>query len=418
METNEQNTIPAFVNSDTQKQLLLGERNIILVGTAHVSSESIAEATAAIEREHPDTVAIELDEKRLANLTDPESWRKMDIIQVLKNKQGFLMLANVVLASYQKRMGQESGVRPGDEMLAAINKAKELNIPQEMVDRPIAVTMRRAWEENSLWGKCKLLSAMLASAFSKEEVDSEQIENLKKKSEMDSMMNELSEYMPDVKRVLIDERDRYLACHIWQCKGSKVLAVLGAGHLNGVIAHLERIASGEETADCKDIESVPEKKMGAKIGSWIIPVLIVVLVVLGFIFGGKKEGLAMLGSLIAWNGSLAALGTIIAGGHPLTVLVAFLSAPIAVLNPFIAVGFFTGMVQAMIQKPKVSDMENVQNDAMSIKGFYKNRILRVLLVFILPSITSSIGTIFTFASFVKIISSFFDKIVAWIKNIF
>lgn len=404
--------------SDTQKHLHLGDREIILVGTAHVSAESMTETACAVETEKPETVAIELDEKRLENLTDPESWRKMDIIKVLKNKQGFLMLANIVLASYQKRMGQDAGVRPGDEMLAAINKAKEMNISQVMVDRPIAVTMRRAWEENSLWGKCKLLSAMIASAFSTEEVDSAEIENLKKKSEMDSMMKELSDYMPDVKRVLIDERDRYLACHIWQCPGNKVLAVLGAGHLNGVQSHLEKIAAGEENADCSDIETVPPKKAGAKIAGWIIPILIVLLIVLGFIFGGQKQGWHMLSAWVLWTGVLAALGTSIAGGHPLTILVAFLGAPITTLSPFIGIGFLTGIVQAVIKKPKVIDMENMQKDATSFTGFYKNRILRVLLVFILSSIGSSIGTFVAGASFVKIMSGFFDKIILWIKNLF
>src|SRR5574344_2026741 len=348
-------------DSDTQKHLFLAGREIILVGTAHVSAKSISEVTAAVENEKPDTVGIELDDKRLQNLTDPESWRKMDIIQVLKNKQGFLMLANIVLSSYQKRMGMESGVKPGDEMLAAINKATELNIPQEMVDRIITVTMKSCWAENSWWGKCKLLSALVASAFSTEEVDAGEIENLKKKSEMDSMMNELSDYMPAVKRVLIDERDRYLACHIWQCSGNKVLAVLGAGHLSGVQAHLEKFAAGEEQPTCTDIEDVPPKKAGSKIAGWIIPILIVLLIVIGFIFGGKKQGWNMLGAWVLWNGLLAALGTIIAGGHPLTILVAFVGAPFTSLCPFIGVGMLTGVVQAWLGKPKVVDVETIQD---------------------------------------------------------
>lgn len=405
-------------DTDTQKHLCLAGREFVLVGTAHVSAQSIDEVTASITNEKPDCVAIELDEKRLANLTDPESWRKMDIIKVLKNKQGFLMLANIVLASYQKRMGQDAGVRPGDEMLAAINKAKELNIPQSMVDRPIAVTLRRAWAENSFWGKCKLLSALVASAFSTEEVDAGEIENLKKKSEMDSMMNELSDYMPAVKRVLIDERDRYLACHIWQCTGNKVLAVLGAGHLKGVVAHLEKFASGEEQPVCTDIEDVPPKKTGAKIANWIFPILIVALIAVGFVFGGNKKGWDMLGTWVLWNGTLAALGTLIAGGHPLTILVGFIGAPIASLLPFVGIGLFTGVTQAVICKPKVEDMEKLQADATSLKGFYKNRILRILMIFILSSIGGTVGNIVAGASFVKIISGFFDKIVAWFKGLF
>jgi len=391
--------------TDTEKRLTLGGRKIILVGTAHVSAESMTEAAAAVEKEKPDTLAIELDEKRLQNLTDPESWRKMDIVKVLKNKQGFLMLANIILASYQKRMGQDSGVRPGDEMLAAINKAKELGIPQTMVDRPIAVTMRRAWAENSFWGKCKLLSAMIASAFSTEKVDSEEIENLKKKSEMDSMMKELSDYMPDVKRVLIDERDRYLACHIWQCAGNKVLAVLGAGHLNGVQAHLEKIAAGEETADCADIENVPPKKLASKIASWVIPLLVILLIVYGFVKGGQKNGWDLISAWVLWNGIFSAVGTIIAAGHPLTVLVSFVAAPITSLDPLVGIGFVTGIVQAAIKKPKVADMETLQSDASSVKGFYKNRILRVLLVFVLSSLGCMIAKFFVGASFIKIFSN-------------
>mgnify|MGYP003320927269 CR=1 FL=1 len=197
--------------SDTQIKLKFGDREIILVGTAHVSAESINEVTQTIEAEKPDAVAIELDEKRYANLMDPESWRKMDIIKVLKNKQGFLMMANIVLASYQKKMGLETGVKPGDEMLAAIHKAEEMGIPKYMVDREISVTLRRAWSENSLWGKCKLLAALIATAFDNEEVDASKIEELKNKSEMDSMMNSLAEEMPVIKEVLIDERNQYLA---------------------------------------------------------------------------------------------------------------------------------------------------------------------------------------------------------------
>ena len=402
----------------TQKRLSLAGRSIILVGTAHVSQQSIDEVNEAIRQENPSCVAIELDDNRLANLKDPESWRKMDIIKVLKNKMGFLMLANLMLAGYQKRMGQGAGVSPGDEMLAAVNVATELGIPQTMVDRPIAVTLRRAWAKNSFWGKCKLLSAMIASAFSKEEVDPQEIENLKQQSEMDSMMKELSKSPPAVKAVLIDERDRYLASHIWQSQGDKVLAVLGAGHLNGVQRHLEEIAAGRESPDCSDIDKVPPKSFFGKLLPWLIPVLIIAFIVLGFVFGGKRKGFDMLGSWILWNGVLSAIGALLAGAHPLTILVAFVGAPITSLCPTIGIGFVTGIVQAVICKPKVSDMEHLQNDASSLKGFYRNRILRVLMVFFLSSLGSTFGTFIAGASFVHAISEFFDRIIDAVRGLF
>ena len=393
--------------SNTQKTISLNGRTITLLGTAHVSNESIEEVTDAIREQKPDCVAIELDEKRRRSMTDPESYSKLDIITVLKQKEGFLLLANLVLASFQKRLGENVGVKPGDEMLAAMNTASELGIPSVMVDRPIAVTLRRAWVKNSLWGKSKLISALIASAFDKEEISPEQIEALKKSNEMDSMMTELAEYLPAVKEVLINERDRYLASRIWEANGERVLAVLGAGHLPGVEAHLKKIASGDETTDTSDIDQVPPKTGLSKYAGWIIPIAIIALVALGFALGGKHVGSEMIGSWILWNASLAALGTLIAGGHPITIVSAAVGAPITSLTPVIGVGLVTGVVQAYFCKPKVSDMENLQTDAGSIKGWYRNRLLRVLLVFLLSTLGSSAGTFIAGAGIVKSFGAFF-----------
>ncbi len=390
----------------TEQKLELNGRTITLIGTAHISKESIDEVTAFIREHKPECVAIELDEQRLAALNDKENWRKMDIIKVLKNKQGFLLLANLVLAGFQRRMGENVGVKPGDEMKAAYAVANELGLKTAMVDRPIQITLRRAWARNSLWGKCKLLASLFASAFDKEEVDSKQIEDLKERSEMDSMMGELSEYLPTVKEVLIDERDRYLAAHIWQADGNTVAAVLGAGHLPGVEKHLRAFAAGQEDTDTSDIADVPPKSAGAKIAGWLIPVLILALIAAGFYFGGRQKGADMLSAWVLWNGILAAIGAILAGGHPLSILVAFVGAPITSLCPLVGVGMVTGIVQAMVKKPKVADMETLQNDAGSVKGFYRNRILRVLLVFVLSSVGSSIGTFVAGAGFVATITNF------------
>ena len=391
--------------SNTQKVLTLNGRTITLIGTAHISQDSINEVTEAIKTQKPDCVAIELDQKRCDSIKNPDSWRQLDIIKVLKRGEGFLLLANLVLASFQKRMGQNVGVRPGDEMVAAMKVAEELNIPTTMVDRPIQTTLRRAWAKNSLWGKCKLLSAMVSSAFTSEKISSEEIEELKNNSEMDSMMKELSDYMPTVKEVLIDERDKYLASHIWESKGTNIIAVLGAGHLPGVQAYLEKIAAGQESTDTTEIASIPKKTLGAKIKGWIIPAIIIILIGLGFYFGGKNKGTELVLSWILWNGALSAIGSIIAAAHPLTILVSFIGAPITSLCPFVGVGFLTGITQAFICKPKVKDIEDLSTDAGSLKGFYKNRVLKVLMVFILSSLGSSIGTFVSGADIISKLSS-------------
>ncbi len=377
--------------SQTQKILELNGRKITLIGTAHVSRESIDEVTNTIKELKPDCVAIELDEKRADSIKNKDKYKQLDIIQILKRNEGFLLLANLILASFQRRMGANIGVQPGDEMLAAMNTAAELNIPAVMADRAIQVTLRRAWAKNSLWGKCKLLATMLSSAFSNETVSEEDIEKLKTSNEMDSMMNEIADYMPVVKEVLIDERNLYLAKKIWDSNGNNIVAVLGAGHLPGVAENLEKLAAGTTDGNLEQISEVPKKSVAGKIFAWLIPAIIVVLIAAGFIYGGSQLGSKMILNWILWNGTSAALLTLLAAGHPLVILAAFISAPITSLCPFIGCGFVTAILQAILCKPRVQDMETLLDD-ISFKGFYKNRILRVLLVFILSSMGSSVAT--------------------------
>lgn len=395
--------------SQTEKRLVLQGREFILLGTAHISQESIVQVTTSIREEKPDCVAIELDQQRYASMKNPEAWKNLDIVKVLKNGQGFVLMANLILSSFQKRMGADVGVKPGEEMKAAIAVAEELNIPAVMVDRPIQMTLKRAWAKNSLWGKCKLLAVLLSSAFEKSEISAEEIEKLKNESEMDSMMNEIAAYLPAVKAVLIDERDRYLASHIWEAQvngapAKKTVAVLGAGHLPGVVRYLEALAAGTASSDTTDISQLPPAGVGGKVLGLMFPVLIVGLIVAGFFTGGAKASLDMLVQWILWNGSLAALGTLLAGGHIVTVMAGFVGAPLATLNPVVAVGLFTGLVQAWIHKPKVEDMERLSDDATSFKGFYKNRILRVLLVFFFSSLGGVIGNFIAVPSLVATIA--------------
>ena len=393
--------------SQTQKVLELGGRKITLVGTAHVSAQSIEEVTNTIKELKPDCVAVELDEKRADSIQNDQRYSDLDIVKVIREGKVFLVLANLMLASFQKRMGQNIGVKPGDEMLAAIKTAEEMDIATSMVDRPVQTTLRRAWAKNGFMGKMGLLASLLASAFSKEEIDESEIEALKQKNEMDSMMGELSKEMPVIKEVLIDERDKYLASKIWESQGNNIVAVLGAGHLAGVEAHLNQIAAGGESSDVSEISELPAKKSIAKFIGWLIPAVIIGFIAAGFIYGGRKAGTAMLSTWVLWNGIPSAVLSIVALAHPVTIIVSFLAAPFTSLCPFIGVGFVSGIVQAVICKPRVRDMENLSVDVQSIKGFYRNRILRVLLVFILSSVGSSIGT---FAGGADVIRQFSEAV--------
>ena len=377
------------------------ERDLTIIGTAHISEESVKEVGSFIRENKPECVCIELDEGRLSSMENKEKWESLDIIKVLKEKKGFLLLANLVLASFQKKLGQDVGVAPGDEMREALNAAKETGSSVALVDRPIAVTLRRAWAKNSFWGKSKLLSVLVSSAFSKEEISKEEIEKLKNQNEMDSMMSELSSYLPRVKEVLIDERDRYLATKIFERKEKTSVAVLGAGHVPGVLKWLEALSKGEISPDVSDISTVPEGGIGGKILQWLIPLLIIALIGCGFLMKGGETSVDMLLSWLLWNGSLAAAGTVLALGNPLAVITSFVMAPIGTLNPFLAVGLFSALVQAWIRKPRVKDMQSLSEDATSVKGFYRNRITHVLLVFFLSSLGGAIGNIISFPAMIS-----------------
>ncbi len=391
--------------SQTQIKLELGGRKITLVGTAHVSKESVEEVKQTIKDLQPDCVAVELDEKRAESIKNPDRYSQLDLVKVLKRKEGFLLLANLMLSSFQRRMGLNAGVKPGDEMIAAMNAAEEGGIRCTLVDRPIQITLKRAWGKNSFWGKCKLLATLLSSAFSKEEIEPEEIEKLKVRNEMDSMMSELAEYMPVIKTVLIDERDKYLASKIWESEGNNIVAVLGAGHLPGVQAHLEKLGSGDEASDVDEISKLPKPGILGKVLAFLIPACIIGLIIAGFIYGGVHAGAQILSTWFLWNAIPAAILTAAAFGHPLAIIVGFIGAPFTSLCPFIGVGFLTAIVQAVVCKPKVSDMENLQDDVTSLRGFYRNRILRTLLVFILSSLGSTIGTFVGGADIINILSN-------------
>jgi pheromone shutdown-related protein TraB len=367
-----------------------------LIGTAHVSRESIEEVKKVIHEEKPDVVCVELDQGRYNSLFQTDNWEKLNLSKVFKEGKGFLLIANLVMSSFQRRLGNQLGVKPGEEMKAAIETAKELGIQHSLCDREVHTTLRRAWAYCGLWSKCKLLASLLASAFTTEKLSEQEIEDLKNKNELDGMMSELANYLPGVKTTLIDERDRYLASKIWDSSiddsKKNIVAVIGAGHLQGIVNHLEKLEKNEENSNVKDIETIPSPGIFSKIARFIIPAAVIGLIVAGFINAGAKTGTEMILQWLLWNGGLAAIGAIIALGHPLAILISLLGAPITSLNPFIGVGFLSGFVQITMRKPRVKDVQDISEDAASLRGWYRNRITHALLVFGLSSLGSSIGT--------------------------
>jgi pheromone shutdown-related protein TraB len=374
-------------------RLAVEGREIVLLGTAHVSRESVDEVRRVISEEKPDRVCVELDEGRHASMSQGNSWQNLNVGKVIREGKGFLLMANLVLASFQRRLGKDLGVKPGEEMLAAIQVSQELGIPYSLCDRNIQVTLRRAWGRTRLWGKMKMLSAMLASVFSNEKLSVEDIEKLKQKDVLQSMMEELADYLPAAKAVLIDERDIYLAARIYQAEGSKVVAVVGAGHISGIAAHITALAEKRESADLAPLDQLPVRGWAGRVLPWLIPAVIVVLFGLGFIKAGWQMSLEMFWRWLLLHGGLAALGSLLAFAHPLTIVIAFVGAPIGTLNPFGKIGLFTGVAEAFLRKPRVRDVENLSEDLTTFKGFYTNRVTHILVVFFLSTLGAAIGNI-------------------------
>lgn len=378
--------------SENITRLKIGNREIIIVGTAHISEESVEEVKRTIAEEKPDRVCVEIDETRYKTMTEKSSWENMNITKILKQRRGFLLLSNLILASFQRRLGKELGIRPGEDMMAAIFAAKENNIPFSFCDREIQVTMKRAWSKSGFWGKNKMLAAMLGSIFSNEKLSKEELEELKKKSALHGMLEELAGFLPSVKEVLINERDIFLGTKVFEAEGNKIIAVVGAGHVPGMVMRIKELDNGTADKDLSSINEIPPKNPVSKILPWLIPLAIIGAIVANFFIRGSD---VVLDNTIKWivlNGGLSAIGSVIAFAHPLTILLAFVAAPITSLIPVIGVGMFTGLLESALKKPKVGDFENLHDDLTTVKGAYKNRFVHILIVFALSSVGSSIGT--------------------------
>lgn len=363
----------------------LNGKEYILIGTAHVSKHSAEQVKEVIEMEKPDAVCIELDEQRYQSIMDGNRWREMDIFKVIKEKKATLLLMNLAISSFQKRMASQFGIKPGQEMIQGIESAKEIGSELVLADRDIQITFSRIWRGIGMKGKAGLLASVMGSIFSKETISEEELEKMKSQDMINSMLQEFTESFPSLKRPLIDERDQYLAQKIKDAPGKKIVAVLGAAHVPGITNEIQKEHNLE-----KLVEKPPKSKWPKVIG-WSIPAIIIAIIAYTF-FSNPEVGLQQTLSWVIWNGSLAAIGTAIALGHPLAIITAFLAAPFTSLNPFLAAGWFAGGVQAYIRKPNVADFEALADDVHSAKGFWNNKVTRILLVVVLANIGSSLGT--------------------------
>jgi pheromone shutdown-related protein TraB len=360
-------------------------KEIILIATAHVLEQSAELVKKVIDEEQPDSVCVELDEGRYQNIQNPKAWEKTNVVQVIKSKRVGFLMANLFLSSYQKKIAKQLDTIVGQEMLQGIESAKEIGANLVLADREIQTTFLRIWRCLSLWDKIKIFFSVLWADGEDEKISAEDVKELLKQDTLESVVDGMREKFPKIGQILISERDQYLAYKIREAPGKKVVAVLGGAHVPGVKEEIYK------EQDIEKITYIPRGNPVFKIIGWVIPAIIIGLFIYGFVLN-IQTGLEQLSIWVLWNSVLAALFTALALGHPLSILTALVTAPFTSLNPFLACGWLTGLVEATIRKPTVQDVNNIPTDIFSFKGFFRNRFLKALLIVIMANIGSTIGT--------------------------
>lgn len=371
-------------------------KEIILIPTAHVSQESAKLVRETIEEEKPDSICIELDEQRYKNLKNPDAWKNTNIIDIIKQKKVTLLIANLILSSYQKNIAKKLKTKPGQEMIEGMKASEEFGINLVLADRSIQTTFMRIWRKMGFFERIKLFFSLM-SIDDDEDVSEEDLQKLIERDNLELAIEDMGKDYPQIAATLLHERDKYLAYNIKNASGDKVIAILGAAHTPGVEEEVFKEQNIEE------LNKIPPKSLAGKVLPWLIPILIVVLIGLGF-KQSMNTGMAQIKSWFLFNSVLAALLTALCLPHPLSVLTAFVAAPFTSINPMLACGWFAGLVEASLKKPTVEDVNNIPEDIFSIKAWIHNKFLKALLVVILANIGSSIGTIIAGS---KIIQSLF-----------
>lgn len=373
-------------------------KELYLVKTAHVSNNSVEDVRECVKEVNPDSICIELDAQRYEKIEHPDKWENTDLVKIIKNKQVGFLLVNTILASFQKRMAKTMDSTSGGEMMEGIKLAKENNTNLVLADRSIKTTFARIWAELGGKEKVKLLTSIISSIFDDEEISEEDLAALKQADALEAALLEVGKEFPTVKRVLVDERDQYLCQKIKTAKGNKIVAIIGAAHAAGIERNLNNDINLEE------LDKVNKKQGAGSYIKWAIPAIILLMFAYTF-FTDKNLGIQQLKSWVLWHGGLSAFGVLCALGHPLSIITAFVAAPITSLNPLLASGWFAGIVEATIRKPKVKDFENISEDTQTFKGFFKNRVTRTLLVVIFANVFSTIGT---YISGVDVVAKFIN----------
>lgn len=381
------------VNNEPIYETTLGDAKVTILGTAHVSKASAEQVKTMIESGQYKAVAVELCPSRYNAILNPDSLAKMDLFKVFKEGKTSMVVASLALQAFQQKIAEDLDIEPGAEMKAAIQFAKDNHLPILLIDREIGTTLKRIYRNTKFTKRMELFARLVEGVISKEKIDAEEIERLKEGDILESVFSQYAEREKDLYAPLIDERDQYMSAQlikeIDKNQHEDILAIVGAGHLKGIKNYLTEIKEPEAVIERLDV--IPPASIWPKLIPWIV----VAVIIVGFIIGFSKNsdlGWALVLDWVLINGGLAAFGAMLAAAHPLTIISAFIAAPITSLNPTIGAGMVTGFVELLIRKPKVEDFSSLRKDTSHLKGWWTNRVARTLLVFLFSTLGSVIGT--------------------------
>ncbi len=380
------------------KVIQIEDTNYTILGTAHVSKASAEEVERLIKTNDFDAIAVELDRSRYNNLINPDSFANMDLFKVFREGKAGMVVASLALGAFQQRIAEQFGIEPGAEMRAAIALATEKELPLLLIDREIGITLRRVYANVPWWQRFNIFAGLFLSVFSREKIKEEDIEKLKEGDMLEATFKEFAEESAHIFAPLIGERDKYMALRLLQESQkykenafNNVLVVIGAGHLKGLIENLEKGNKGNIDEALTKLKHLPKKRSYWKLLPWLITVIIIIGFILGF-SRNSQLGWEIVRDWVFINGTLAALGALIATAHPLTVIGSFLAAPLTSINPLIGAGYVGAGLELWLRKPTVGDFKSLRQDVSKWRGWWGNRVSRTLLVFMLVTLGSAIGT--------------------------
>ncbi|MCO5422284.1 TraB/GumN family protein [Enterococcus faecalis] len=370
---------------DGVEKLVIQDKTYYLVGTNHISKESAELVKKVINEVRPACVCVELDQKRYQKYTSPEEWAKTDIIKIIKQNKLVVLFSNIVYGVLQRKLAKEKGTIQAGELIQALESAENVGADIQLIDRDIQVTFKRMWRHLSFTQKPKLIMTFF-SEF--EDVETERLEDFLESDSFDNVFIQLSKKFPTIYDDMITERDKVMVTNLQNSKYDVNVVVVGKAHINGIKEKLKE----EKNYDISELTSIPSKKLSSKLIEFIFPLTIILLLAVSFL-SGIQVGFHQLLKWWVWNGGLAAIFTCFALPSPLTILTSLIMAPVGALSPVLSVGVFSALAEATVKKPTVRDFLTVQDDFLSIKTIYSNRLIKIGLVFLLSNLGGAIGNI-------------------------